>query len=111
MAAKWRIFLFFKMAAAAIVDFRNFKFLTVRRVKKSSCIIVPNFVAIAQTAAEIRQLFDFSKMAAVLHFRFVMRMRDNPRRTFDGLYHCANLVEIDAVVLIICTFIVSMSLA
>jgi len=44
---------------------------------------VTNFVAIGQTIAEIWQFFDFSKMAAVRHLEFVMRMR----RAFGGLYH------------------------
>ena len=53
------IFRFFKMAAAAILDFLNFKFLTVETVKRSNCIIMPNFVQIAQTAAEIWPFYDF----------------------------------------------------
>jgi len=55
------IFRFFKMAAAAILDFRNFKFLTVGTIKKvelHQC--VPNFVKIARTAAEICK-FQYSR--------------------------------------------------
>jgi len=55
------MFRFFKMAAAAILNFRNFSFLmveTVRRVELN-CIIVQNFVETARTAAEIWHLFDF----------------------------------------------------
>ena len=55
------IFRFFKMAAAAILDFGNFKFLTVGAVKRVECIIVPNFVKIGPTAAEIWQFLDFLK--------------------------------------------------
>jgi len=36
---------------------------------------VPNLVEIAQTAAEMWGFFDFSKMAAVSHFGFVMYLR------------------------------------
>jgi len=35
---------------------------------------LPNFVKIARTADEIWQSFDFSKMAAVRHLGFVMRV-------------------------------------
>ena len=38
--------------------------------KGSNCVIVPNFVDIGQTAAEIWRFFDFSKMAAVRHLGF-----------------------------------------
>ena len=47
------IFQFFSMAAAAILDFKNFKFLTVGRSRASNCIILPNFVEIARNAAKI----------------------------------------------------------
>jgi len=49
------------MAAAAILDFRNFKFLTVERSKGSNSISMPNFFKIGQTAAEIWRFFDFSR--------------------------------------------------
>ena len=55
------IFRFFKMASAAILDFENFKFLTVGRSRGSNCIIVSNFVKIGPTAAEIWLFLDFSK--------------------------------------------------
>ena len=44
------IFRFLKMAATAILDFSNFKFLTVA---------MPNLVEIGHTAAEIWPFFDF----------------------------------------------------
>ena len=40
------IFRFFKMAAAAILDFENFKFLTVGRSRGSKCFSMPNFIKI-----------------------------------------------------------------
>ena len=49
---------------------------------------MPNFVAIGQTVAEIRRFFDFSKMAAVRHLGFVMRMFGPPTKAFGGIYHC-----------------------
>ena len=54
-------FRFFKMAAAAILDFQNLKFLTFGTVKRSNCVTMPNFVEIAQNAAEIWQFLDFSR--------------------------------------------------
>jgi len=39
-----------------------------------NCVTVPNFVEIAETAGEIWLSFDFSKMAAVRHLGFVMRV-------------------------------------
>jgi len=50
------IFRFFKMAAAAILDYRNFKFLTARMVKKIELRHRGYFVEIALTAAEIWRL-------------------------------------------------------
>ena len=52
---------------------------------------LPNLVAIGQTVAEIWRFFYFSKMAAVRHLGFVMRVFGPPtkaRRVFVGLYHC-----------------------
>jgi len=43
------IFRFFKTAAAAILDFSNFKFLPVGRLKRATCVVVPNLVEIGQT--------------------------------------------------------------
>ena len=55
------IFLFFNMAAAAILDFWNFKFLTVGRSKGLKYVTTPNFVEIGQNAAEILRFIDFSR--------------------------------------------------
>jgi len=41
---------------------------------------VPNFVEIGQTAAEIWRFFDFSKMAAVRHLGFMMRVFGIPTK-------------------------------
>jgi len=40
--------------------------------------MVPNFVTIGQTIAEIWRYFDFSKMAAVRHLGFVLRVFGPP---------------------------------
>jgi len=56
------IFRFLKMAAAAILDFQNFKFLTAGTVKGAKGTSVPNFVKIDRTAAEILRFFDFSRL-------------------------------------------------
>ena len=55
------IFQFFNMAAAAIVDFRNFKFLTVGRSRGSNYVTTPNFVEIGPNAAEILRFIGFSR--------------------------------------------------
>jgi len=56
----------------------NLEMLMVGTVRGSMCIIVTNFVAVGQTVAEIWRLFDFSKMAAVRHLGFGMRMFGDP---------------------------------
>ena len=76
------IFLFFKMAATAILDFSNFKFLTVRWLKRAELRRRAKLgrnrpkrgrvVEIGQNAAEINLFLDFSKMAHVRHLGFVM---------------------------------------
>ena len=60
-------FRFFKMAAAAILDFENFNFLTVKTLKKVKLRLL---VEIAQTEAEIWRFFHFSRWrpSAILDF-------------------------------------------
>ena len=57
------IFIFFKMAAAAILDFRNFEFLTVGRVRVLDCVTVLNFVEIVLTVAEICEFQYYASLA------------------------------------------------
>ena len=64
------IFKFYKMAAAAILDYSKFKFLTVGRLKGANCVAVPNLVEIGQTAAEIWPFLIFFKMAAAAILNF-----------------------------------------
>jgi len=105
-------FRFFKMAAAAILNFSNFKFLAVRGSRGPNCVALPNLVEIGQSAAEIWRFFDFSKMAAVRHLGFCYVC---VRTTHEGhlmvFIAVQNLVGIDAVVLIICMFFDFASLA
>ena len=74
-------FRFFKMAAAAILDFGKFKFLTFGTLKIVDLRLLPNFVEIAQTAAEIWQFFIFFKMAAVRHLGLVLRVLGPPTKS------------------------------
>ena len=46
-------------------------------------------VEIARIAAEIWQFLDFSKMAAVRHLGFLMRVLGPPTKGISGLYHFA----------------------
>jgi len=84
------IFKFFKMAAAAILDFWNIKLLTGRDGQEcrtaSACQISSKSL---QPWMRYNNFFDFSKMAAVRHLGFVIRVWDHPRRAFGGLYHCS----------------------
>ena len=54
-------FSIFKMAAAAILNFQNFNFLRPEQSRGSNCVMTPNFVEIARTAAEISRFFEFSR--------------------------------------------------
>jgi len=70
------IFRFFKMAAAAILNFKFLKFERSEHSERPNCITMPNFVEISQTVAEIWRFFRFSKMAAaailnIQNFKFL----------------------------------------
>ena len=106
------IFRFFKMAVAAILDFRNFKFLTVGAVER---------VEMLQRAKFHQNRLNRGQDMAI--FRFFQDGGRPPswicnacvRTTHKGhlvvFITVQNLVEIDAVVLIICTFLDFASLA
>jgi len=55
------IFRFFKMVAAAILYFQNFKFLTVGQLKRVEVSQLQNLVEIGRNAAEIWRFVDFSR--------------------------------------------------
>jgi len=54
------MFIFFKMAATAILNFQNFHFST-ECSRGWNCITTPNFVEIASTVAEISRFSDISR--------------------------------------------------
>ena len=65
------IFRFFKDGGRCHLGFWNFTFLTVGRSEVSKCLIVPNFVKIGQTAAEIWRFFDvFFQNGGCRHLEF-----------------------------------------
>ena len=104
------IFRFFKMAAAAILNFSNLKFLTVGRLKRAE-LHRRDLVEIGQTAAEIWLFLDFSKMMAICHLGFVVCVWTTHEGHLVVFIAVQNLVGIDAVVLIICMFFDFSSLA
>jgi len=87
------IFRFVKMTAAAILDFRNFKFLRVKTVRTVKL----------QQHAKFR-LNHSNRGRGITIFRFLQDdgrppswncnacIGDHPRRAFGGLYHCEKFV-------------------
>ena len=59
------IFRFFKMAAAAILDFRNFKFLTVRAVKRVEMLQHAQFRQNRLNRRQDMSIFRFFSAAAI----------------------------------------------
>jgi len=72
------IFVIFNVAAA-ILDFQKFEILTSVRCSGPIGVIMPNFIKILQTVAEVGRFNGFFKMAAVRHFGLVGRDWDHPR--------------------------------
>jgi len=66
------IFRFLKMAAAAILDFSNFKFLTVGQLKRVEMRRRVKFGQNRSKRGRDMAIFRFSKMSAVRHLGFVM---------------------------------------
>ena len=93
------------MAADAILDIQNFKFLTAGTVMGSNCTSVPNFVKIGWTAAEIWRFFEFfhdgGRPPSWICNACVGNTHEGHLVVFITVQ---NLVGINAVVLIICTF-------
>jgi len=80
------------MAAAAILDFQNLRILAMRRLKRVKVrYTMPNFASIGQTVAEIWPFFDFPKMAAIRHLRFVMSVFGPPMK---GIWWSLSLCKI-----------------
>jgi len=65
---------------------------------------MPNLVEISQTAAEIWRFFYYSKMATVRHLGLAVCVRTTHEGHMVAFIAVQNLVRIDALVLIICTF-------
>ena len=63
-------FRFFKMAAAAILDFKNFKFLTVETLKRVELRPHAKFCRNRLNRGGYMAIFRFFKMAAVRHIGF-----------------------------------------
>ena len=82
------IFRFFKTAAAAILYFRHFKFLTIGAVNRVDMLQHAEFCQNRFNRGRdiLWRFVDFSKMAAVRHLGFAMRVWDHPRKAFGGLY-------------------------
>ena len=53
------IFVIFKMAAAAILNFQKFKILQSIRCMGPMCVTTPNFIKIGQTVADICRFYGF----------------------------------------------------
>jgi len=66
------IFRFLKMAAAAMLDFSNFTFLMVERLKRAELRRRAKFGQNQSNRVRDMAIFRFSKMAAVRHLGFVV---------------------------------------
>jgi len=81
------------------------------RLKGSNCINMPNFIEIAQTAAEMWPFYDFQD-GGRRHLGFVTRVWGPPTKGILVVFITVqSLAGIDAVVLIICAFFDFASLA
>jgi len=79
------------MAPAIILNFQNFKFLPAHTLEWPICVILPYFIKIGQSIAEIWQIFLFFKMAAVRYLGFVVSVFGPPMiSTWWSLSLCEN---------------------
>jgi len=91
------------MAVATIVDFSNFKFLTVWRLKRAELHRRAIFGRNRSKRSRDTAIFRFFKMAAIRHLGFVACVLGPPTKgIWWSLSLCTNFVGIDGVVLIIC---------
>ena len=79
----------------AILDFQKFEILTVRGQYASLYQILSKSVKRLQRYSDLTA---FSKWRPSAILDLLGADWDHPRRVLDGLYRCANFVEIDAVV-------------
>ena len=84
------IYRFFQDGVRRHLGFLKFQIFNVRSGQEcrtaSACQISSKSL---QPWMRYNNFFDFSKMAAVRHLGFVIRVWDHPRRAFGGLYHCS----------------------
>ena len=73
-------FRFFQMAAAAVLDFPNFKFVTVGTVKRVEMHRRAKGRQNRSNRGRNMAIFRFFKMAAVRHLGFVMRVLKQPTK-------------------------------
>ena len=93
------------MAAAAILDFQNFKFLTVGQLKRVEMRHPAKFGQNRSKQGRDMAIFRLSKMAAVRHLGFVVRVIGPPTKGVLVVFITVqNLVGIDVVVSTICRF-------
>ena len=85
-------FRFFKMAAAAILDFGNFKFFTVVTLKRVELRLRAKFCRNRSNRSCDMAIFQFLKMAAVRHLGFLKAENFNFRSGSET--HCASLCQI-----------------
>jgi len=72
------VFLIVQDGGGAILNFYNFKFLTVGGVRELNCVVLPDLIEIDQSTAEISAIFDL-----------LCAYSDHSRKVFGGLYRCA----------------------
>jgi len=85
------IFRFFKMEHSAILDFRNFKFLTVVIVKRVELRHRAKFRRNGSNLDQDMATFTFFKMAAIRHLGFLMRVLEPPTK---GIWWSLSLCKI-----------------
>jgi len=79
------------MVAATILGFLTLYIFNDTNCQEGRTASLPNFVEMAQTAAEIWRFFRFFKMAAVRHLEFVMRVWGPPAK---GVWWSVSLCKI-----------------
>ena len=99
-----KIFRFFKMAAAAILDFRNREFLFAYGIWGPRCITVPNFVKIGRSIEEILRFFEFSRWPPPPSWICLGHIWTTHSEYLRVSITLQNLVIVYAVVFIIWTF-------
>ena len=95
------MFVIFKMAAAAMLDFQKFEILTDGRLEGAKMRHLENFIKIGVTVAEIWRFNCFSKWRPSAILDLLGAYWDQPWWLLGGFYRVQKLVWTDAVVLTI----------